>query len=229
MMTLNRRTLLTPADGLITDVTFAASTAMATFAPSDRPYRIVRWGTIVTVAPVDTGSANLQFRGDIYPTPIGSGTKVATGATATFGGASTSYNASNAPQFYVDTGGGTLTITNAQLKSPATVPIGSVLWHTVNPQAAGGSGYYPDPDTALTPPGGVDIQLVIFPGQSFQIYCVGVGSTAGHGKFFIDIEEQAFVADYNNNPQVTSGYPSTNGTTPTPSWPFSVAAFNAQS
>lgn len=229
MMTLNRRTLMTPADGLITDVPFAATTAMATFAPSDRPYRIIRWGTICTVAPVDTGSANLAFRGDVYPTPIGSGTKVFTGATATFGGASTSYNASNTPQFYVDTGGGTLTIANALLVSPATVPIGSVLWHTVNPQAAQTGGYYPAPDTSLIPPGGVNTGLVIYPGQSFQIYCVTVGSTPGHGKFFIDVEEQAFVADYNNNPQVVSGYPSTNGTTPTPSWPFSVAAFNAQS
>jgi hypothetical protein len=140
----------------------------------------------------------LQFRGDVYPTPIGSGTKVYTGATATFGGASTSYNASNTPQFYVDTGGGTLTIANALLVSPATVPIGSVLWHTVNPQAAQTGGYYPAPDTSLIPPGGVNTGLVIYPGQSFQIYCVtGTTSTPGHGKFFIDIEEQAFVADYN--------------------------------
>lgn len=227
MLTNVRRTIITPAEGLVTDVTFVAATAMATFAPY-KPYRIIRWGAIVTIAPVDNASNTLQFRGDVYPTPIGTGTKVATGSTTS--NANTGYNSTNQPTFYVDTGGGTLTVPNAQLVSPATVPIGTVLFHTVNPQAAQTGGYYPAPDTALIPPGGVNTQLVIYPGQSFQIFCVGVpASTAGHGKFFIDVEEQAFTADFNNNAMVVSGYPNTNGTTPTPSWPFSVGSLNYQS
>ena len=222
-----RQTLRTPAPGLLTDVTYAASTAMATFAPANKPYRIIRWGTIATVAPVDTGAATLVFRGDVYPTPIGTGTKVFTGATATVQTAN-GYNSSNSQAFYVDTGGGTLTVPNVALVSPATVPIGTVLWHNVNPQTTQTGGYYPAPDTALISPGGASVQLVVWPGQSFQIYCTAVPSTAGHGVFFIEVEELAFVADYNNNAMVLSGYPSTNGTTPTPSWPFSVGALNYQ-
>lgn len=227
MMTNVRRTIITPAEGLSTDVTFAGSnTAMAVFAPY-KPYRIIRWGVIITVAPVDTGSATLQFRGDVFPTPIGTGSILATGSTTSNSG--TGYNSSNAPVFYVDTGGGTLTVPNSQLKSPATVPIGTLIFHTVNPQAAQTGGYYPAPETALIPPGGVDTQLVIFPGQSFQVTCTAVPSTPGHGKIFIDVEEQAFVADFNNNAFVLSGYPSSNGTTPTPSWPFYVGSLNYQS
>jgi hypothetical protein len=222
-----RRPIMTPAEGLLTDVTYAATTAMATFAPANKPYRIIRWGTTVTVAPVDNSTNTLAFRGDVYPTPIGTGTKVFTGATVS--NTSTGYNSSNSVTNYIDTGGGTLTVPNVQLVSPATVPIGTVLWHNVNPQAAQTGGYYPAPDTALIPPGGVSIQLVIFPGQSFQIFCTAVGSTPGHGKFWIEVEELAFVADYNNNALVLSGYPSTNGTTPTPSWPFSVGSLNYQS
>lgn len=218
--------IYSPPNGSVgSQVTFAASTSMLTYTPS-RPVRIIRWGAIVTTAPVDTGTANLQFTGDLWPT-ANVNTGKTTGSTTSI--QATGYNASNSPLFYVDTAGGSLTILNAQIKSPATVPIGSVLWHNVNPQAAQTGGYYPAPDTALIPPGGVDTQLVIYPGQSFVINCVSVGTTPGAGKFFLEVEEQAFVADYNNNPMVVTGYPSSNGTTPTPSWPFAVAAFNAQS
>jgi hypothetical protein len=223
-----RQTLRTPAAGLSTDVTYAASTIMATFAPANRPYRIIRWGTTVTVAPVDTGSAKLAFRGDVLPTPIGTGTTVATGATTTVQSAN-GYNSSNSLAFYVDTGGGTLTVPNAQLVSPAVVAIGTVVWHNVNPQATQTGGYYPAADTALISPGGASVQLVIWPGQSFNIYCTNVSSTPGHGVFWIEVEEMSFVADYNNTAAVLSGYPSSNGTTPTPSWPFSVASLNYQS
>lgn len=226
----NHRYIMFPPEGQTSapDVTFAASTAMATFAPW-KPYRIIRWGVVVTVAPVDNASNTLAFRGDIYPTPIGTGTKVATGSTATVQTAN-GYNASNAAVFYVDTGGGTLTVPNSQLVSPATVPIGTVLWHNVNPQATQAGGYYPAPDTALIPPGGVSTQLVIYPGQSFQVFCTAVPASApGHGKFVLEVEDQAFVADFNNNAMVVSGYPNTNGTTPTPSWPFSVGSLNYQS
>lgn len=227
MMINTRYTLITPAPGLGTDKLFAASTLMAQFAPGFKAYRIIRWGVTVTVAPVDTGSANLQFRGDVATTPTGS-TLLLTGATTNVQAAS-GYNATNSPGLNVDTGGGTLTVPNVQIKSPATVPIGTVLWHNVNMQAAQTGGYYPAPDTALIPPGGASTQLVIWPGQSFRIFCVSVGTTAGNGQFFVDVEEMAGVADYNNNAGVVSGYPSTNGTTPTPSWPFSVGSLNYQS
>ena len=225
-----RQTLRTPAPGLATDVTFVASnTAMAVFAPANRPYRIIRWGVTITVAPVSTNTSVLTFRGDVYPTPIGTGTIVATGATATVQTAN-GYNSSNSNAFYVDTGGGTLSVPNAQMVvATGTVPIGTVLWHNVNPQATQTGGYYPAPDTALIPPGGVSTQLNIYPGQSFQITCTAIpNSAAGHGVFWVEVEEQAFVADYNNTGMVLSGYPSTNGTTPTPSWPFSVGSLNYQ-
>lgn len=216
-----------PPNGTVgAQTTYAASTVMLTYTPS-RPVRIIRWGTIVTTAPVSTNTTTLQFQGNIWPT-ANVNTNAIAGATTSI--QATGYNSSNSPLFYVDTAGGTLTIANALLVSPATVPIGSVLWHNVNPQAAQTGGYYPAPDTALIPPGGVATQLVIYPGQSFVINCVAVpNSVAGAGKFFLEVEEQAFVADYNNNPMVVTGYPSGNGTTPTPSWPFAVASFNAQS
>lgn len=228
MLNLVRRVVQNPAEGLVSShtVTIAASTAMMIYNPI-KPCRVVRWGCLVTGAISDDASGTLKFRLDTYPEPNAAGTAIATGATTSVSSQS-GYNASNSPAFYYDAGGGTISVTNATL-NPTGFAVGQVLWHNVNPQAAGASGYYPDPDTNLTPPGGVDTQLVLYPGGSARIYCVNAPSTPGSGIFWMEIEDQAWVADYNNNAAVVSGYPSTNGTTPTPSWPFQVGASNYQS
>jgi hypothetical protein len=227
MLNFKHRVIQNPAEGLVTGfaITFASSTVMLQFQPS-KPVRIVRWGAVVTTTASDSGSATLVFTGNVWPT-AGSSASAVVGSTTTVQSAN-GYNASNAAVFYVDTAGGSLTVPNAQLNAGGGVVAGSVIWHNVNPQATQTGGYYPAPDTALIPPGGVSTQLVIYPGQSFVINCTGVGSTAGAGKLFLEVEEQPFVADFNNNALVVSGYPS-NSTTPTPSLPFAHAAFNYQS
>jgi len=204
--------------GTIPLMTSAA--AVMTYNPS-RPVRIVRYGIIVTTA-ITHASNNFQLRGDYCPLVQAGGT-IVTGATATVQQAS-GYNSSNSPVFNVDTAGGTATVLNANLGSLA---IGAVMWHNVNPQAAQTGGYYPAPDTALIPPGGVDTGLVIYPGNSFRIFCVN-GMTTGAGVVFLEIEEQSFTSDFNNNQLLVTGYPN-NGTIPTPSSPFAVSAVNAQS
>lgn len=215
------RTVMDPAEGSGSPITITtAGTAVLTLTPA-RPVRIIRYGVIVTTA-ITATSNNMQLVGNAYAGPNASGTKT-TGSTVTFGGNSV-YNASNAPTGYIDTAGGTCTVANANLSS---LTAGVVLWHDVNPQAAQTGGYYPAPDTALIPPGGVSTQLVIYPGQSFQVVSANT-MTAGAVIGFVEIEDQAFTADFNNNAMVVSGYPSTNGTTPTPSWPFAYSPVNAQ-
>lgn len=221
MLNYYHRIITAPAEGVGTPVVFTSAAAVLTYSPT-RPVRIVRWGAVISTA-VTHASNNFVLRGDYCPLPNAGGT-IVTGSTATFGG-NTVYNASNAPTGYIDTAGGTATVLNASLGS---LTAGVVFWHNVNSQAAQTGGYYPAPDTALIPPGGVDTQLVVFPGASFRIFCVNA-MTAGQGFLFLEIEEQAFVSDFNNNAIVVSGYPSTNGTTPTPSWPFQVGLVNAQS
>lgn len=228
MLDILRRTIQNPAEGLVSSfaITYAAGpTVMLQYQPA-KPCRIVRWGTVVTTTASDNASGTLKFTLDVWPT-AGSSTSATQGSTATVQTA-TGYNSSNAPAFYVDTAGGSVTVPNSLLNAGGGLLAGSVVWHNVNPQATQTGGYYPAADTALIPPGGVDTQLVIYPGQSVVITCRAVGSTAGAGKFFLEIEEQAFNADFNNNPMVVSGYPNTNGTTPTPSWPFAHSVYNYQ-
>lgn len=230
-MSLNNlhRMIQNPAEGLVTSpfIQFATTTAMLLFTPS-RPCRIVRWGVVVgNTAPVAASTVTLKFTGDVFAAPGGTQT---TGSTTSFGGASTSYNSSNSPVFYVDTAGGSLTVPVAAITAATqTVVAGSVLWHNVNPQVSQTGGYYPAPDTALISPGGVDTQLLIYPGQQFQVTCATVGTTtAGYGKIFLEVEEQGFVADYNNNQLVTTGVQPT-AILPTPSSPLAWFAVNAQS
>jgi hypothetical protein len=225
-LNLVHRVITNPAEGqTTTPVTFVAATNLMIYTPV-RPIRVVRWGVILTTAP--TGTGPLQFVGNTATLPQGGGT-VVTGASTLI--QATGYNASNSPQFFVDTAGGSLTLPAASFGS---VVAGSMLWHTVNAQTAQAGGYYPAPDTALIPPGGVDTQLVIYPGQSFIIRSVTVGgTTAGAGVIWLEEEELAFQADFSNNPMVLSGIPGgfglTGSITPTPSLPFPYAPFNGQS
>lgn len=237
MINYVRRTIQNPAEGLVTSAAITFSTASMLVMTPAKPVRIIRWGTIVTTAPVAGNTVTLKFTGDVWPN-ANVNTNAVSGSTASFGGSNSAYNASNQPVFYVDTAGGSLTVPVAAITvATATVVIGSVLWHNVNPQAAQDStGYYPAPDTSFYPPGGVSTQLVIFPGQSFVITCASVGTTtAGAGKMWVEIEEQPFQADYNNNPGVLSGFPtgnisgSSSSIIPSPSSPFAFAGINAQS
>lgn len=216
------RTITNPAEGSGgTPITITtAATKFLTLTPS-RPMRIVRWGCLVTTAITATSNA-FQMQGNAYAGPNATGTETA-GATTTVQNG-TGYNSSNTPALYYDTAGGTATVANANLGS---VTAGVMVWHNVNMQAPQTGGYYPAPDTALIPPGGVDTQLVIYPGQSFVLASVNT-LTAGAVIGFVEVEDLSFVADYNNNPMVLSGYPSSNGTTPTPSWPFAFTPINAQ-
>jgi hypothetical protein len=216
MLDYKHRIIQNPAEGLVTSpgITFVSSTTnMLLFNPS-RPVRIVRWGVVIMTTATDAGSSHgLKFTCNTYTAAAATGTQV-TGSTTSFGGASTGYNASNNPVFYIDTAGGSLSVPNSVLA--AGLAVGTVLWHNVNPQVSQTGGYYPAADTALIPPGGVNTGLVIYPGQSCSIQCADIGSTAGAGKIWLEVEEQPFVVDYNNNQYAVTGYPA-NGTTPTPS------------
>lgn len=215
------RTIMNPSEGGNTATTFTtAATVLITFSPS-RPVRIVRYGVVITTAV--TGVNPFQLVGSVFANVLGTGTKT-TGSTTTVQSA-TGYNSSNTPVFYVDTAGGTCTVPTASFSS---LSIGAVVWHNVNPQAAQTGGYYPAPDAAFIPPGGVSTQLVIYPGQSFQVAQANT-LTAGAGVAFLEVEEQAFQADFNNNQLVASGMGLiTPSILPTPSDPFANGAVNAQ-
>jgi hypothetical protein len=215
MFDYKHRTIQNPAEGLVTSpgITFVSSaTNMLLFNPS-RPVRIVRWGVVIMTTATDAGSTHgLKFTCDTYTSAGATGTHV-TGSTTSFGGANTGYNASNNPVFYIDTAGGSLSVPNAVLA--LGLAVGTVLWHNVNPLTSQTGGYYPAPDTALISPGGVSTQLVIYPGQSVSIACADIGSTAGAGKIFLEVQEQPFQVDYNNNQLAVTGVLST--IVPTPS------------
>ena len=61
------------------------------------------------------------------------------------------------------------------------------------------------------------------------INCTAIPSTSGVGKMWMEIEEQAFVADYNNNPLVQTGLQGTPAILPTPSDPVANKFYNYQS
>lgn len=227
MMTRNRKIIFNPAEGVpgASGIQTISAAVMLEFSPIV-PVRVVRWGFIATAAISDNATGTLTLTGNLWPTTH-SATSATVGSTTSNTG--TGYNSSNAPTFYVDTAGGSLTVPNSLLNAGGGIAAGAVAWHNVNPQTSQTGGYYPAADTALIAPGGVDTQLLIYPGQSFVINCTAAPSTPGSAKFFVDVEEQAFVADFNNNAAVVSGYPSTNGTTPTPSWPFAHTVLNYQS
>lgn len=186
-----------------------------------RPMRIVRYGVIVTTAITGAGAFQLQM--NFKPGPLYASGTVVNGATAIVQTAS-GYNSSNSPVFYVDTAGGTCTVPNASLSN---LVVGAVLYHTVNPQAAQTGGYYPAPATAFIPPGGVDTQLWLAPGNSVQIVSVNA-MTAGAVVSFIEVEEQGWVGDFNNNQILPTGVQPAS-ILPTPSSPAQVGIFNGQS
>ena len=195
-------------------VTFSASTTtpIATWTWA-RPVRIIRWGAIITTAATDNSTSTLKFTGNLWYQANVNTNQVA-GATTTITSA-TGYNSSNMPAFYSDTAGGSLTVPNALLTGTGGLAIGSVIYHNVNPQAAT-SNYYPaNPEITIsstgalsvTSGGGLDTQLVIYPGYTFAIMSTTVPNTAGAGVMFVEVEEQAFVAPYNNNQLAVTGVP----------------------
>lgn len=151
------------------------------------PIQIVRWGFDAAVGVADATNA-LKLTGDVRPT-MGSNTGRTTGATTTVS-SQTGYNASSQPAFLTDTAGGSLTLTAAASQLAA----GKGVSHEVNPQAGSGSpSLYPQPDTAFSAPGGVDTQLVIYPGQEFVIAVQATAPAAGSGSAWVEYRELANV------------------------------------
>lgn len=224
MINYMHRVITNPADmgGTTTgQATLTGANAVIQTLTAFRPMRIVRWGVVVTTT--ITGAGTFQLAGGVRVGPLfASGTTTA-GSTATVQIAN-GYNSSNSPAFFVDTAGGTATIPNASLSS---LTPGAVIYHNVNPQVAQTGGYYPAPDTAFIPPGGVSTQLWLAPGNSFQLTSVNA-MTAGAVCSFIEVEEQAWTADFNNNQMLPAGFAGLSSILPTPSDPAQVAIFNAQ-
>lgn len=150
------------------------------------PIRIVRWGFICTTTVNDATNA-LKLTGDIRVT-AGTDTGRVTGAT-TVVASQQGYNASNLPAFNTDAAGGSLTL----VASASQVAAGKGVYHDLNPQTGSGSPLlYPQPDTAFVSPGGVDTQLVVYPGQEFLIKSQATAPAAGAGIFFVEFEALGF-------------------------------------
>jgi len=181
------------------------------FAPW-RPVRIIRWGFICTSTVNDATNA-LALTLDLRPT-AGSNVSRTTGASTILSG-QTGWNASALPQFFYDLAGGSMTFA----AGASQIAAGKAAFHEVASQkpSATYSPYYPDPDTAFDSPGGVNTQFVIYPGQEAVIAVQAVAPAAGAGKFFLEIEEQAFEGNSSNNKIAVSGIPSS--IIPTPSDP----------
>ena len=229
-----RHIVYSPAEGL----PGAAGTSSITISAADmllyyptRPVRVVRWGFIATAKISDSGSNTLSLACSLRPEASSASNEVVGATTAV--STQTGYNSTSLPAYYTDLAGGTITVPNSVLTASAGVPIGSMLYHTVWPQTAGtfltsgGTGsYYPNPSQnvssagayTLSPPGGVSTQFVVYPGQCVAIKVVATApSTPGNGKFWLEVEEQAFTAPLNNNQLAVTGVPS--GIWPTPSDP----------
>lgn len=155
-----------------------AAGAKLIYSPS-RPVQVVRWGFLCTTT-VNDGTNALKLTGDVRPT-IGSASGQVTGATATVQ-ATQGYNAAGQPALFTDTAGGSLTLT----ASASQVAAGAGVYHNVNPQAA------VSPSTIYPAVGGVDTQLVIYPGQEFVITSQATAPSAGNGVYFVEVEELAF-------------------------------------
>lgn len=231
-----RRIIAQPTDGTLgystttcgTTPTTSNAGVMLYFAPT-RPSRVVRWGYIVGSVMQDNASATFTMKCNLWPELVTS-TNAVTGLTTAVS-TQTGYNSSSLPAYYTDLAGGTITVSNATLTNGTGIVAGSMLYHNVFPQTGnssllgGLSTYYPAPEQTvssvgaytLVPPGGVSTQFVVWPGQAVVLVCTAVGATPGAAKFWLEIEEQAFVAPNNNNPNVTTGVPS--AIRPTPSDP----------
>lgn len=149
------------------------------------PIQIIRWGLIATTT-VNDGANGLKLTGDVRPT-AGSDSSRVTGASTSVA-SQTGYNATGQPGFYYDTAGGSITLT----ASATQLVAGKFAYHDVAPQAPQSSGYYPDPDTVQASPGGVDTQLVIYPGQEFLIAVQATAPGAGAGVLFAEFLELPF-------------------------------------
>ena len=231
-----RHVVFNPAEGLpgaagTSTITIAASAsaAMLLYFPT-RPVRVVRWGFVAGVKISDNSSGVLTLKCNLWPEGISNSNAVVGATTAV--SSQTGYNSTSLPAYYTDLAGGTISVSNATLTASAGIPLGSLLYHNVWPQTAGtfltsgGTGsYYPNPSQSvssvgaytLAPPGGVSTQFVVYPGQAVSITATAVPSTPGSGKFFLELEEQAFTAPLNNNQLAVTGVPSS--IQPTPSDP----------
>lgn len=153
------------------------------------PIQILRWGMICTTTVNDaTAGHGLKLTGDVRIT-AGSDSGRVTGLS-TLVSAQTGYNGPSQPAFYYDTAGGSIKIQ----PSATQVVAGNFIYHTLAPQVPGTSNYYPDADTYFVSPGGVDTQLVIYPGQEFIIGVVADATvpSAGAGSFFCEFLQLPF-------------------------------------
>lgn len=148
------------------------------------PVWVKRWGFLATTTVNDATNA-LRLTMDLRPT-IGSNVSRTTGATTTVA-SQTGYNATGQPGFLVDTAGGSLTLT----ASATQLLAGKGVYHDLNPQAATGSNpaLYPRPDTDFLPPGGVDTQFVVYPGQEIVIAVQATAPGSGVGILFMEMQE----------------------------------------
>lgn len=205
---------------------FASAADIFRWSPG-APAMVLRWGVIATTT-VNDGSNGLKLTCDLRPT-AGSDTGRLKGATYTVASQG-GYNAAASPAFYIDyggtgttlgLGGGSITLT----ASATQIVAGKGVYHNVNPQAPTGStlasgvitalgGYYPSPDTAFVPPGGIPTQFMVYPGQEVVIAVQATAPGAGAGVIFLEVIEQAFQGDYNNYGDVLSGVPSSISPTP---------------
>jgi hypothetical protein len=218
MLNFLHRTIANPAEGSTSaPVTVTVAGDVLIHAPS-RPIRIVRWGFICTTT-VNDATNVLALSLDVRPT-VGSNVGRITGATTIISG-QTGWNASALPQFMYDLAGGTITM----VAGTSQLAAGQVAYHEVASQkpSATYSPYYPDPQTAFDSPGGVATGLVIYPGQEVLIAVQPTPPGAGAGKFFLEVEEQAFEGSKSNNAILVSGVPSS--IRPTPSDPGTLNRF----
>lgn len=223
---LHHRITNPSAGGTAAYVSVAAGDVFRYSPPA--PVQVIRWGFIATTTVNDATNA-LKLTCDLRPT-AGSDTGRLKGASYKIS-ASAGYNSSNGQDFYVDyggtgttlgLGGGSITLT----ASTTQVVAGKGVFHNVNPQAPTGStvasgvitalsGQYPAVSTANTPPGGVDTQFVVYPGQELVIASQATAPGAGAGIVFIEVKLLPLAGDNNNYGQVAAGIPS--AISPTPS------------
>src|SRR5216684_1341619 len=120
-----------PQDGSTAAYISVATGDVLGWAPG-APIVVVRWGFVATTLVNDAVNA-LKLTLDLRVT-AGTDTGRVTGATTTLQGA-TGYNASNQPNLFADTAGGSLTL----VASASQVAAGKGVWHDMNPQAATGT------------------------------------------------------------------------------------------
>lgn len=219
--------IVNPAQGTTASYVSVASSADVFRYSPPVPCLVLRWGFIATTT-VNDNTNGLKLTCDLRPT-AGSDTGRLTGATFTVA-TSSGYNATNSPAFYIDyggtgttlgAGGGSITLT----ASTTQVVAGKGVYHTLNPQAPTGStvasgvitalgGYYPAADANFTPPGGVDTQFLVYPGQEVLIKVQATAPSAGVGILWMDVIEQAFAGGTNNYAAAANQIPSSISPTP---------------